>query len=61
MYCQHLCDFRNLVREHYLPSQQPPYLLVPPYMWHYLNIEEVFGVGDANKKRGSNDAKEEIL
>jgi len=48
-------------RINYLPCQQPPHLLVPPYVGNDLDVEKVFGIGDANKDRRSNDSKEEAL
>lgn len=45
----------------YLPYQHPPYLLMAPQVWDHLNVEEVFGIGDAGEDGGSDDAEKEIF
>lgn len=48
------------VKSH-LPRENPPYLFVAPKMRDHLDVEEVFGVCNARKDRGGDDAEEEIL
>ena len=45
----------------YLPSQQPPQLLVTPQVRDHLNVEEVFGICNADEDRGCYHAEEEGL
>lgn len=45
----------------YLPYHHPPYLLIAPQVWDHLNVEKVFGICDAGKNGGRDDAEKKVF
>lgn len=54
-------DSEDVMVSFYLPYHHSPYLLIAPQVWDHLNVEKVFGIGDAGKNGGSDDAKKKVF